>query len=86
VYPPQGSLKISVDAAFNPLSGVAMVGVVIRDWQGSLELTARCIISHCRDVEETKARACLESVHMDLRWSKIPMILEFDCQTVVATC
>jgi hypothetical protein len=86
VSPPQGSFKISVDVVFNPLSWVVVVGVVIRDWQGSLELTASCIISHCGDAEEAKARACLESVHMDLRWLEIPMILESNCQTVVAKC
>jgi len=63
-----------------------VVGDVIRDWQGSLKLTAGCIISHCSDAGEAEARACLEGVHMDMRWPEIPMILESDCQTVVAKC
>ncbi|XP_066333320.1 uncharacterized protein [Miscanthus floridulus] len=82
--PLQGTFKINVDAAFNPLSGDAAVGVVIRDWEGILKLTAWRTISHCRDAEEAEARACLEGANMALRWPDIPMILESDCQTVVS--
>jgi hypothetical protein len=70
--PPQGTLKINVDAAFNQLSGDTSVGVVIRDWEGSLKLTAWRVISHCRDAEE--AEACLEGVCLALRWPNIPII------------
>ena len=38
------------------------MGVVIRDWKGSLKLTAWRILSHCRDAEEDEAVACLEGV------------------------
>ena len=37
-----------------------------------------------QDAEEAEAVACLEGVHMAMRWSEIPMILESDCHTVVA--
>jgi hypothetical protein len=40
VLPSQGTFKINVDAAFDPVSGDAAVGIVIRDWQGSLKLTS----------------------------------------------
>jgi ribonuclease HI len=82
--PLQGTFKINVDAAFNPISGEAAVGVVIRDWEGSLKLMAWRTISHCRDAEEAEARACLEGANMALRWPDIPMTLESDCQTVVS--
>jgi hypothetical protein len=72
--PPQGTLKINVDAAFNQLSGDTSVGVVIRDWEGSLKLTAWRVISHCRDAKEAEARACLEGVRLALRWPNIPII------------
>jgi ribonuclease HI len=81
--PPQGTLKISVDAAFNQMTGDAAVGMVIRDWEGSLKLTAWRVIFHCRDAEEAEAMACLEGVHMALRCPDVPMILESDCQSVV---
>jgi ribonuclease HI len=84
VLPSQGTFKINVDAAFDPISGDAAVGIVIRDWQGSLKLTSWRTLSHCRDAEEAEVLACLEGVHMALRWPEIPMILESDCQTVVA--
>ena len=79
-----GFFKINVDAAFSQLTGKAAVGVVIRDWKGVLQLTAWRIIFHCRDAEEAEAKACLEGVHMALRWPGIPMILESDCQSVVS--
>jgi ribonuclease HI len=82
--PLQGTFKINVDAAFNPISGEAAVGVVIRDWEGGLKLTAWRTISYCRDAEEAEARACLEGANMALRWPDIPMTLESDCQTVVS--
>jgi hypothetical protein len=78
--PPLGTLTINVDAAFNHLSGEAAVGVVIIYWTGSLKLA--CYIP-CRDAEEAEATACLEGVHLALRWTNNSMILEFDCQTVV---
>jgi ribonuclease HI len=79
----QGTFKINVDAAFDPVSGDAAVGIVIRDWQGSLKLTSWHTLSHCRDAEEAEALPYLEGVHMALRWPEIPMILESDCQTMV---
>jgi ribonuclease HI len=82
--PPQGTLKINVDAAFNQSTGEAAVGVVIRDWKGSLKLTAWRVIFHCRDAEEAEAIACREGVHLALRWPHAPMILESDCHSVVA--
>lgn len=82
--PLQGTFKINVDAAFNSLSGGAAVGVVIRDWEGSLKLMAWRTISHCRDAKEAEARVCLEGANMALRWPDIPMVLESDCQTVVS--
>ena len=59
------------------------MGVVIRDWEGSLKLTAWRVILHCRDVEEADAIACREGVHLPLRWPDAPMILESDCCSVV---
>jgi hypothetical protein len=73
--PLQDTFKINVDAAFNPLLGEAAVGVVIRDWEGSLKLMAWHTISHCRDAKEAEARVCLEGANMALRWPDIPMVL-----------
>jgi hypothetical protein len=36
------------------------------------------------EAKEAEAIACLEGVHLAMRWPEIPMILESDCQTVVA--
>ena len=63
--------------------GEAMVGAVIRDWEGSLKLTAWRVIFHCRDAEEAEAKACLEGVHLVLRWPDTLMILEADYQSVL---
>jgi hypothetical protein len=57
---------------------------VIREWKGSLKLTAWPVLSHCRDAEEAEVVACLEGLHLAIRWPEIPMILESDWQIVVA--
>lgn len=55
--PPQDTLKINVDAAFNHLNGEAALGVVIRDWEGNLKLTGWRAILNCRDAEEAEVIA-----------------------------
>lgn len=49
-----------------------------------MKLTAWHILSHCKDAEEAEAEACLEGIHLAMRWPEIPMVLESDCRTVVA--
>ena len=81
----QGTFKINVDADLNTLTGEASVGVVVKDWEGSLKMTVWRTISHCRDAEEAEYRACLEGTHLALWRPDTPMILESNCQTTVVS-
>jgi ribonuclease HI len=79
-----GSLKINVDGAFIPSSGVAAVGVVIRDHVGQEKLASWRVLSYCRDAEEAEAAACREGITLAARWSETHMVLETDCVVVAA--
>jgi len=46
----------------------AAVGVVIRDHEGLVKLTAWRLLSHCWDAEEAEAVACREGIALSARW------------------
>jgi hypothetical protein len=54
-----GIIKVNVDGAFNTTTGMTAVGVVARDNEDNPKLMAWCMLSRCRDAEETEALACL---------------------------
>jgi hypothetical protein len=57
-----GIIKVNVDGAFNPTTGMAVVGVVAHDNEGNPELMAWHMVSRCWDAEGTEALACLEGI------------------------
>ncbi|KAK3125239.1 hypothetical protein QOZ80_7BG0602170 [Eleusine coracana subsp. coracana] len=75
----EGVLKINVDEAFNPASGVAGLGVIIRDHVGQPLLTVWRVIFNCQYAEEAKATACLDGVRLAGRWPDRCIVLESDC-------
>jgi ribonuclease HI len=83
VPPDPGWMKINVDGAFLPDSGVAAIGVIIRDHGGGIKLSAWRLLRHCRDAVEAEVVACREGIILAARWPEVPMILETDCAVVV---
>jgi ribonuclease HI len=82
--PVGGIIKANVDGAFNPTTGTTVVGVVPRDNEGNPKLMAWCMLSRCRDPEETEALACLEGILLAEHWPPdVQVVLESDCSTVV---
>jgi ribonuclease HI len=77
-------LKINVDGAFIPSSGIAVVGVVIRDHAGQAKLASWRVLLYCRDAEEAEAAACSEGITLAARWPETHMVLETDCAVVAA--
>ena len=75
-------MKINVDGAFLLDSGVAAIGVIIRDHGGGIKLSAWRLLRHCRDAVEAEAVACREGIILAARWPEVPMILETDCSVV----
>jgi len=84
ITPSTGMMKINVDGAFIPSSGIAAVGVVIRDHLGQTKLASWHLHRHCRDAEEAEAIACHEGNVLAARWPDVPMMLETDCAVVAA--
>ena len=82
--PSTGMMKINVDGAFIPSSGIAAVGVVIRDHLGQTKLASWHLHRHCRDAEEAEAIACHEGNVLAARWPDVPMMLETDYAVVAA--
>ncbi|KAF8692030.1 hypothetical protein HU200_039978 [Digitaria exilis] len=81
--PPPNALKINADGAFNPESGGAAVGIVIRNDAGQPLLMAGRRLYYCKDAEEAEALACLEGICMGARWADMNIILESDCASVI---
>jgi ribonuclease HI len=79
-----GMMKINVDGAFIPSSGIAVAGVVIRDHLGQTKLASWRLLRHCRDAEEAEAIACYEGIVLAAQWPHVPLMLETDCAVVAA--
>ena len=83
VPPPTGWAKCNVDGSFVSQSGEAGVGVVVRDSEGQVILTAWRVIFRCQDAVEAEALACLEGLRLAAQWVQGSIILESDCAQVI---
>jgi ribonuclease HI len=81
--PPHGWVKLNTDAGYCPRSGLASLGVVVRDAEGKVLLTAWKVLRRCDSAEEAEAEACLEGLRLLVEWIKQPSYLESDCATLV---
>ncbi|CAO2163808.1 unnamed protein product [Urochloa humidicola] len=82
--PTEDGLKLNVDGAFIKETGEAAMGIIIRNSEGSPELTAWRLLKHCRDAEEAEALACLEGLGLAMRWPDHSLTLETDCASVIS--
>lgn len=60
--PPADWAKVNVDDAFSETTGTASIGVVVRDSQGKVLLSAWRFLPTCSDAEEAEILACKEGV------------------------
>ena len=72
-----------MDAAFDQPSGVANIGMVIRDHSGKVLLSAWKHGIRCVSVEDAEAMACLEGVQLSNEWIRKPTVIKSDCHNVV---
>jgi ribonuclease HI len=75
--PPHGWIKVNSDAGFCKDTGTAGCGVVARNEDGEVILTAW----HCGSPEQ--AEACLDAVRLASEWIRQPICLESDCSVIV---
>ncbi|RLM86916.1 hypothetical protein C2845_PM04G12630 [Panicum miliaceum] len=81
--PSLGWVKFNVDGSFVSQSGDTSVGVVTRDSDGRVVLTAWRALFRCLDVVEAQAQACLEGFRLAAQWAQGPAIIESDCARIV---
>ena len=77
--PPVGQNK----CRWFPDSGDAGIGVIARHSSGQVIFTAWRVLFRCQDAVESKARACLEGLHLASQWVQAPVIIESDCARIV---
>lgn len=80
---PPGWVKVNVDGSFVPQTGGAGLGVVIRNSDGEVLLTAWKPLLRCAEAAEVEAMACLEGLRLTVQHFQSPAILESDCARVV---
>jgi ribonuclease HI len=68
---------------FVPQMGEAGVGVVARDSDNRIILTAWRVLFRSQDAVEAEAQACLEGFRLAAQWIQGPIILESDCARIV---
>jgi hypothetical protein len=73
---------VNSDAGFCTNSGLASIGVVVRDSAGKVLLAAWRILQHCSSPEETEVEAGLQGLRLVSEWVKQPTCFEADCLTL----
>jgi ribonuclease HI len=81
--PPEGWVKLSTDAGFCHLIGQASTGIVVRDSNGSMLLSAWRSIRHGGGADQAEAEACLQGIRLVTEWIKQPVCVESDCANLI---
>jgi ribonuclease HI len=81
--PPLNGIKANVDAGWDALSGHAGVGVVLRNHEGRVLLSAWRPVADCASAEEAEVVACLEGLRHLAQHPHWIAILESDCARVI---
>jgi hypothetical protein len=81
--PPPGWVKMNTDAAFCLNSGTASTGIVVRDAEGKVMLTAWQVLRDCNSPEVAEAEAYLQGLRLTAQWICQPTIAETDCLSLV---
>lgn len=77
-------VKINADDAFDESTGEGGLGVVIRNHQGEVLLTAWKDLQALRDAEEAETLACMEGLMLAADWCPQMAVLETDNCTIAS--
>jgi ribonuclease HI len=83
MVPEEGWIKLNTDASFCPSSGVASAGIIARDNEGRVLLTAWRSLRNCGSPEEAEAEACLQGLQLIAEWIGKPAHVESDCSNLI---
>jgi hypothetical protein len=82
--PPSGWYKLSIDGSYDVI-GKAGAGMVVRDHNGEVIISACRELKSCRGPLEAELHALMEGLSLVLQWCNLPLIIETDCLEVVST-
>jgi ribonuclease HI len=82
--PPEGWIKINIDASFNAGSSLRGAGAVARDCKGKVILAACSPIQKCGDAEQAEAIAAMRGLKLLEGMGHDRILLESDYTAVVA--
>jgi hypothetical protein len=80
--PERGWCKVNTDGSFGA-NGDAGCGVVVRDHDGTIVLSACKQLLSCRDALEAEVFAMLEGLSLALHWCNQPLVIEADCLELI---
>jgi hypothetical protein len=83
IVPPEGWVKLNIDAGYHPDMGEASTGVVVRDNHGKVLLSAWRSLRNVTSVEEAEAEACLHGIRLTTEWIRQPTLVEANCATLI---
>ena len=77
--PEEGRLKLNTDDSFVSADGTAGSGMILRDHNGNIVLSACRHLYHCLNALESELAAIREGLSLALQWSELPIDIESDC-------
>jgi ribonuclease HI len=76
-------VKLNVDGSFCGASSTGGIGMVLRDDDGSIIVSACRFLQSCQNPLEAELEACRHAISLALEWSALPCIVEMDCLEAV---
>jgi hypothetical protein len=77
--PPPGWMKLNVDGAWESLDNRGGVGMILRDEEGHIIVSACSNLEMCASPLEAEAIACKQGVALALQHTNLPLLVESDC-------
>ncbi|KAK1681977.1 hypothetical protein QYE76_042825 [Lolium multiflorum] len=81
--PPEGRVKLNTDGSFCEASGVGGAGMILRDAEGQIIVSACKLLNPCQSPLEAELEACRDGVALALEWSTLPCTVELDSSVAV---
>ena len=81
--PSNGAIKLNVDGAYIPQTGVAGAGMILRRGDGSIIFSACRAIRFCSSALDSELSACMKGIKMALELSQENIIVETDSLELV---
>ncbi|XP_071685472.1 uncharacterized protein [Lolium perenne] len=81
--PPEGRVKLNTDGSFCEEPGVGGAGMILRDAEGQIIVSACKLLNPCQSPLEAELEACCDGLALALEWSTLPCTVELDSSVAV---